>query len=216
MRVVPVEVCCVHSCSTGGSTVPQQQQKPSPCLRTMNSGSRHSSAHFQDANMMPSTPTGARSCNGRTLDRDMNHSGLYPTLSSTDVGSCFCPNCCSNSYTTTEPNASNGGCYNEGAVSDPGLASVAVQRLTVRVMGQKTRYGANGRLLPGCYRVELSSDSSLFFLFVGNITESGFIDIKVGILCFWFLNFDVMSVPLWPHTAFHVCSSALSLLVKVP
>lgn len=187
MRVVPVEVCCIHNgSSTGGSTSPhQQQQKPSPCLRNMQSSSRHSSAHFHDSSIMPGTPTGSRSCNGRNLDREMNQSGLYPTLSSTEVGACFCPSCCSNSYTATDQAPTSNGGFADGMSADAGLSTVAVQRLTVRVLGQKTRYGANGRLLPGCYRVELSSDSSLFFLFVGNITESGFLDIKVRkpVLC---------------------------------
>jgi hypothetical protein len=196
VRVVPVEVCCIHNgTSTGGSTSPnQQQQKPSPCLRTLQGSNRHSSAHFHDASMMPGTPTGARSCNGRNLDREMNQSGLYPTISSTEVGTCFCPSCCSNSYTAADQaHASNGGAgggFADSMRADAGLSNVAVQRLTVRVLGQKTRYGANGRLLPGCYRVELSSDSSLFFLFLGTVTESGFLDIKVRypvLLCAWLL-----------------------------
>lgn len=177
VRVVPMEVCCIHNSGSSSAKHPQQQQKLAACLH--HSSSSHSAhAHFQDASLMPGTPNGSRSCrqgSGRNLDAA---SGLYPTLSSTEVpGACFCPNCCSNSYVTPEQSA----LLNPGlaALADAGgLGSIAVQRLTVRVLGQKTRFGANGRQLPGCYRVELSSDSSLFFLFVGTITEAGFLDIK--------------------------------------
>lgn len=171
VRVVPMEVCCIHNSSSSSSAAKhaqQQQHKAAACLHHSRSPSAH--AHFQDANLMPGTPNGSRS---RHMDEA---SGLYPFLSSTEVpgACCFCPNCCSNSYVTPEQSAAN------AALTDAGLdlMSVAVQRLTVRVLGQKNRFGANGRQLPGCYRIELSSDSILFFLFVGTITEAGFLDIK--------------------------------------
>lgn len=177
MRVVPMEVCCIHN--SGSSAKHPQQQKPAACLHHNSSSSPH--AHFQEASLMPGTPNGSASCRQGNRNLDAT-AGLYPALSSTEVpGACFCPNCCSNSYMTPEQSA----VYNPGlALADAGgLASVAVQRLTVRVLGQKARFGANGRQLPGCYRVELSSDSSLFFLFVGTITEAGFLDIKVPTGC---------------------------------
>lgn len=178
VRVVPMEVCCIHN--SGSSAKHPQQQKPAACLHHSSSSSAH--AHFQEASLMPCTPNGSRSCRqgNRNLDAA---AGLYPTLSSTEVpGACFCPNCCSNSYMTPEQSAVNTPGLGLAADAE-GLASVALQRLTVRVLGQKTRFGANGRQLPGCYRIELSSDSSLFFLFVGTITEAGFLDIKVPTHC---------------------------------
>jgi hypothetical protein len=168
-----MEVCCIHNSRSSSAAKhaqqQQQQHKAAACLHHRRSPSAH--AHFQDANLMPGTPNGSRS---RHLDAA---SGLYPSLSSTEVpgACCFCPNCCSNSYVTPEQSAANAALTDAGL----GLESVAVQRLTVRVLGQKSRFGANGRQLPGCYRIELSSDSSLFFLFVGTITEAGFLEIKV-------------------------------------
>jgi hypothetical protein len=147
------------------------------------SGLRQSPNHFSDNPMMPGTPT-ASGLQGSGLNPTAV--GLYPTLSSTEIGTCFCPNCCSNSY--TDRGANEGQLAGGGSSADGSLA-VAVQRLTVRVLGQKTRYGANGRLLPGCYRLELSSDTSLFFLFTSTITEAAFQDIKVrGCVCAFMTN----------------------------
>lgn len=179
VRIVPVEVCCIHSNSSNGGTK-APQKSGSQCLRMQGaSAGRH--GHFPDAaSLMPGTPTGGSPLN----PLNPTAVGLYPTLSSTEMGTCFCPNCCSNSYTESAAINSNAerpaaaGAAADSAEAPP-LTTVAVQRLTVRVLGQKARYGANGRLLPGCYRLELSSDSSLFFLFLSTITEAAFQEIKV-------------------------------------
>lgn len=201
VRVVPVEVCCIHSSSNGGSPNSAAMgglnapMKHTHCLRarTASHGSERYPESPSAAGMMPGTPT-------------MNGSGLYPTLSSTELHTCFCPNCCSNSYTTAEnSNPSQVGAAGEGLHASPSsaeaaLAAVAIQRITVRVLAQKTRYGANGRLLPGCFKMELSSDSSLFFLFLSTINETTFLDIKVGTAA------ESLQAPLYPTPCSHCCS----------
>lgn len=175
VRIVPVEVCCIHSnsSSNGSPRVSTPRGKSNNCMRMQgtNGGRPNTPGHFPDspgAGPMPGTPYGSPM---------MNPAGLYPSLSNADMSTCFCPNCCSNTYTAEEQGKANGSSADAVAA---GLPPLAVQRLTIRVLGQKSRFGSNGRLLPGSYRLELSSDKSLFFLFLGTITEAGFQDIKVG------------------------------------
>lgn len=200
VRVVPVEVCCTHHSSNGGggsnsggggSNVNMPAAKNiHHCLRAQAAASHASERFYPDSPSHASAAAAAGAPMPGTPPNPgaggLNPSGLYPTLSSAEMQTCFCPNCCSNTYTAADGFSFNG--RPESSTLQPGpssadggmaAAAVAVQRITVRVLAQKSRYGANGRLLPGCFKMELSSDSSLFFLFLCTITEGAFQDIKV-------------------------------------
>lgn len=129
---------------------------------------------------MPGGPTGG-ACRGGPFGT----SGLGGPET---LDACLCPNCCPNTYSSSASaggvdgssgDQRSGSSAKSGGQHADSLASVAVQRITVRVLGQKARYAAQGRLLPTSFRVELSCDDSLFFLFSTTIDEAAFNELKV-------------------------------------